>query len=322
MMPPADYSILCTQYFGSLRNANVATHWTQNITAMGLDPIKQWHELGREVVGSAGVFTIDYSGFDNSQPSQFFHLLELMCDEFYRGKDSPKARKIRRTLLREACHTIFIFRDGIFQIEHGNPSGFPAGLTTIINNMINICMYLVAWNLTTGLDFASFFFYCWLIVLGDDSLCGIRSSRAYDGLPNDFNRLALAKLADSLGMVATDAQKNAALDPFDKPGEATFLKRGFQFTTPFWCVPIIAMETIQGLIDFCSRKPGNPQILVNIHEALRFSVPHGPGFYREMTTRISEYQPQLDLLGIRAHDIWNYAEAERATFPREWFVAV
>jgi hypothetical protein len=304
-MPPFDYSLASTMYHGSLRDFLVVGDPTVTMTAMGSDPMDLWKTLGPEVAHGL-TCTMDFSNYDDSQPAQFFDMLEIVLDEFYQG--SAEESLVRRVLNHEASKTLYLWRDEIRQDDHGNLSGYPAGMTTIINCIINILINLVTWWRCTGLSFDAFPEWVLLIVMGDDNAVILRKLNAdWETIAERYNRLAVAATAACLGMVITAADKSLVLTPWDETGEASFLKRGFRLDPDYGWVPTIAEETIAGLLDWYKFAGGHGQIKDNLQDALRFAVCHGPEYYSWICEKIHCFD--LSGYGIDVLDttiIWTY----------------
>jgi hypothetical protein len=304
-MPPFDYSLVSTRYHASIRDFLVAGEAKNTMTAMGADPMELWKFLGPEVATGL-TCTMDFSNYDDSQPIQFYEMMGIVLEEFYQG--SPEDTLVRRTLNHEAAHTVYIWQDEIRQDDHGNPSGYPAGLTTIINCIINILIILVTWRLETGLSWEAFMVWVQLVVMGDDNILTLRKlTEDWKAISMKFNRVSIAATAARLGMVITAADKSLELRPWDEFKEISFLKRGFRLDPDFGWVPAIADETIAGLLDWYKHGGGVGQIKDNLQDALRFAVCHGPAYYEWVISLIQCFD--LTGFGIDVNDakvVWTY----------------
>jgi hypothetical protein len=320
-MAPFDFSVVATMFFGSLRNFLVSCDPLDSMIAMGIAPLDLWRILGPELQTCEGVFGVDFTNYDDSQPQQMYQMLIIVLDKFFDDAGTTTSL-VRKVLCYEACHATYIWHDEIRRDDHGNPSGFPGAMTTIMNSVINILISLVAWYRRTGLNFDDFKEHMILVTMGDDNIQIMKRLASWScRLKPLYNRGAIVELAAEIGMIATDAAKSGIVTDWDDPTEVSFLKQTFRYDHDFGWVPAMSEETIFGLLNWFRSGGGNKQILTNIQEALRFATGHGREYYNWLRTGLMSLDMKSWGIDTRnSNTIWSYEGACCRVYDYETYV--
>jgi hypothetical protein len=306
MVPPFDYSVVSCMFFGRFRNAVVSAPWTKTRTAMGVDPMEMWLTLGDDIDRALGTFDVDYTAYDSTLCPQFFDLFAEYINALY--DDSEENKRVRRVIIREACSTPFIYNNWVGMDSHGNPSGFPAGLTTIFNNFCNSILAGVCWRVNVpDLDVAYFRLSVSYVTMGDDNLFILNEvHQDIDEIVVErFNAVNYAAITAAFGMHVTTASKEAVTERFTEKSEVSFLKRKFRRDMDLGWVPDIAEGTIEGLLNYYKFAGGPEQIRGNIKDALTFSALKDRKYYEKVENalkRVWEDVPAMRAFAIPSYD--------------------
>lgn len=203
-------------------------------SAVGCDPDVFWSVIPCLMDGHLMAF--DYSNFDASLSPVWFECLERVLSKL--GFKYP-------TLIQSICNTHHIFRDEIYKVEGGMPSGCSG--TSIFNSMINnIIIRTLILDAYKGIDLDSLR----ILAYGDDLIVSY---------PFELDSNILATIGKNYGLTITPPDKS---DTFTKITweNITFLKRYFrpdpQF--PFLIHPVMPMQDIYESIRW-TKDPRNTQ---------------------------------------------------------------
>nr|QYI87788.1 polyprotein [rhinovirus B100] len=203
-------------------------------SAVGCDPDVFWSVIPCLMDGHLMAF--DYSNFDASLSPVWFECLERVL-----SKLGFKCASLIQTI----CNTHHIFKDEIYTVEGGMPSGCSG--TSIFNSMINnIIIRTLVLDAYKGIDLDKLK----VIAYGDDLIVSY---------PFELNPEVLASLGKNYGLTITPPDKS---EKFTKMTweNLTFLKRYFkpddQF--PFLVHPVMPMQDIQESIRW-TKDPKNTQ---------------------------------------------------------------
>lgn len=203
---------------------------------IGLDPRTHWDELadwlrsGGHEEGLVGAG--DYSQFDQCQEPVISRAIgEAVIGRY--GKND-RYNRVRRLLWRTACGPRIVFKNIIYQLEKGMPSGHPA--TSIINGLYNCTLFRLCYtSLKRGAlvspvggsvhrlkeDMVEFKASVRLSVTGDDNIFASRNPA--------FNEMALPALMARFGARYTlDTKMGSAALPFRPLEAVSYLGRAFR----------------------------------------------------------------------------------------------
>lgn len=286
--PPLDLIILMGKYLGPLRDMMMHPDMigVTTTSALGMDPIETWNSIAWKIRDSHGVFGIDYTQYDSTIGPYLYDVVIMAVDMIYeRHGDKPEWKNARHACFYEACHTIHLFEDELYEDHHGNPSGFPAGWTTLFNIMVNFAISCLAYHEATGRPPACYTQDVEGVFMGDDNLQWIINPEIKDV----YTRESVVKTSAKMGMTATTPKKDGPITPYDDFNEVTFLKRHFKRlkNLPAY-MPAMDTRTIINLTQwerqgFMNRES---QLQVNIKEALGFAAAHGEEYYNSLQERI------------------------------------
>nr|ARE30262.1 polyprotein [rhinovirus B72] len=203
-------------------------------SAVGCDPDVFWSVIPCLMDGHLMAF--DYSNFDASLSPVWFVCLEKVL---------YKLGFKHSSLIQSICNTHHIFRDEIYVVEGGMPSGCSG--TSIFNSMINnIIIRTLVLDAYKGIDLDKLK----IIAYGDDLIVSY---------PYELNPEVLATLGKSYGLTITPPDKSATFSKITWEN-LTFLKRCFrpdkQF--PFLVHPVMPMKDIHESIRW-TKDPKNTQ---------------------------------------------------------------
>lgn len=213
------YTIVVKRYFGAfMKQLNMDSFLIGYATSV--DPVRDWDSIARLLLSKGTtVGAGDYDKYDkNQQPSVMWAVLDMI--NLWYG-DSDENQRIREILWLEIVNSWHIFKNTVFFMCSGMPSGNP--LTFIVNSVANRLLFRKVWNLIMAtLQFDE---HVYLIVGGDDNLFSVT-----DEAKSRFNEHTIGEHLLSLGYVYTSEMK------VERDGtrlrnitECEFLKRGFRF---------------------------------------------------------------------------------------------
>nr|UHU35174.1 polyprotein [rhinovirus B91] len=203
-------------------------------SAVGCDPDTFWSIIPCLMDGQLMAF--DYSNFDASLSPVWFKCLEQVLSKL--GFEHSN-------LIQTICNTHHIFRDEIYEVEGGMPSGCSG--TSIFNSMINnIIIRTLILDVYKGIDLDKLK----VIAYGDDLIVSY---------PFELQPELLALAGKKYGLTITPPDKS---EKFVKTTweNVTFLKRYFRPDSqyPFLIHPVMPMQDIHESIRW-TRDPKNTQ---------------------------------------------------------------
>lgn len=213
---PLDYTLVFRQYFGTFI-ANVMRHRVDNTVAVGINPHGfEWTHLAEHMlqVGD-NVLAGDFSNYDGTLNAQMLWLLLDVVNEWYSDGNSD----IREVLWVEIVNSVHMYRNIVYLLDHGNPSGNP--MTTIVNSMYQYGMWLYVVQ-GLGCSVSDFVKKCRLVTYGDDNILSVRGAF--------LNAKDLIDGFAEVGMTLTSDVKDEEFKYKSLSG-VTFLKRSFAYDT-------------------------------------------------------------------------------------------
>lgn len=187
--------------FGNLYSTFHANPGTLTGSAIGCDPDLFWSQLYASMENNLLVF--DYTNYDGSLNPVWFQALEQLLNNL--GFPGELAYKL--------CNTTHIYRDEIYSVKGGMPSGISGTsiFNTIINNIIIRTLVLDTYK---GIDLDKLK----IVAYGDDVIASY---------PEELDPAEISKSGVKYGLTITPADKS---EKFEKVTweNATFLKRGFK----------------------------------------------------------------------------------------------
>lgn len=203
-------------------------------SAVGCDPDVFWSVIPCLLDGELLAF--DYSNFDASLSPIWFDCLELVLSKI--GFESAN-------IIKQICTTHHIFRDQIYIVEGGMPSGCSG--TSIFNSMINnIIIRTLILDVYKGIDLDKLK----IIAYGDDVIISY---------PYELNPERIAEQGKTYGLTITPPDKTEHFGKTDW-NNVTFLKRNFRPDPefPFLVHPVMPMTDIYESIRW-TKDPKNTQ---------------------------------------------------------------
>nr|UFT26758.1 polyprotein [rhinovirus B6] len=203
-------------------------------SAVGCDPDVFWSVIPCLMDGYLMAF--DYSNFDASLSPVWFECLEKVL---------TKLGFKHSSLIQTICHTHHIFKDEIYVVEGGMPSGCSG--TSIFNSMINnIIIRTLVLDAYKGIDLDKLK----ILAYGDDLIVSY---------PYELDPEVLATLGKKYGLTITPPDKTEKF-PKITWDNLTFLKRYFRSDEqfPFLVHPVMPMQDIYESIRW-TKDPKNTQ---------------------------------------------------------------
>lgn len=221
--------------------------------AIGLDPARHWTDLynwlvelspSDEQAGECGAG--DYKRFDQCQEVAISRAIGRAIVERY--KTNSPYDVARELAWRTVCGPRIVFRNVVYQLHKGMPSGHPC--TSIANGMYNGVLFRMSYASVrlSGSDEAPFAGAprveverimrefrgdVRLSVCGDDNIFTTRECK--------FNEMELSRVMGRFGARYTmDVKDGVAVRPFRPFKEVSYLGRGFRFETALdkWVAPL------------------------------------------------------------------------------------
>lgn len=217
-------SLLYRKYFGSFIN------WYKNNKgfdlhhAIGIDVSLAFREIYEGLPWKDRVWDLDYTNFDGSVFPLLFEFFVAVTDKFY-SNGSIEERNARHTLIEMLRRSLLIVGNTIYRTAQGNKSGNP--MTDVFNSVVNAGFIYLSYASLYGEDVKRIRDHVAFLCYGDDVIGSV------DEEHKDFNRVYLAECGKKLGLKITPANKTAALEPFTRIEEVTFLKAHFKPGIPF-----------------------------------------------------------------------------------------
>lgn len=184
---------------------------------------KEWDEIYKHLTafGTDRMIAGDYSAYDKRMDATFimwaFYVLTTIAKKS--GADDNTITIMWGVAYDISC-CYCNYNGDLVQFLGSNPSGHP--LTVIINCIVNSLYMRYSYHeLNPDKEVTSFRDNVHLVTYGDDNEMG----SAVDW----FNHTAVAQLLDTVGVVYTMADKEAASVPFLNITDTTFLKRGWRY---------------------------------------------------------------------------------------------
>lgn len=211
---PIDYTIAFKQYFGAYI-AYCMRHRIENTIAVGINVHGvEWTYLAEKLLTRGNnILAGDFSKYDSSLNGEMlWRVLDVVNDWYNDGED-----QVRTVLWAELVDALHLFRNTIYQVGQGNPSGNP--MTTILNSIYQY----IAWVYVVqkcGMEVAEFVERCVLVTYGDDNVMSV-FDKCLD--PQD-----IVEGFRSIGMELTSETKDSEFGYRDI-GEVRFLKRLFRY---------------------------------------------------------------------------------------------
>lgn len=169
---------------------------------------------------------------------------EAVLDRYYTGGPADNARRL---LWRTLCGARVVFRNVVYQLDKGMPSGHPA--TSVANGLYNGVLFRMAYaSISMGGNDACAFPGTWEAYMRSVqefrdhvhlSVCGDDNIFSTDQL--DFNEMTLSECMARFGARYTlDKKDEVAAQPFRPLTEVSYLGRAFRWEklTGRWVAPL------------------------------------------------------------------------------------
>lgn len=187
-------------------------------------PSTEWSAMYYHITkfGSDRIIAGDYKAYDKRMPPvlilEAFHILIELAIES--GNFSDEDIKGMRCVAQDTAYPLVDFNGDLVTFWGSNPSGHP--LTVIINSIANSLYMRLAFH-KTGHDVMTFSENVSLMTYGDDNIMSVAQHCS------GFNHTTVQSALNSIGVVYTMADKEAASVPFIDISEASFLKRSWRW---------------------------------------------------------------------------------------------
>jgi hypothetical protein len=254
---PVAYTIAFRMYYGSFISACLQTKIRTGI-AVGVDHNRDWGTLKDQVIRVGNnVIAGDFSGWDASLQSQYFHAIRDMINKWYGDEHAA----VRNVLWLEVTHSVHLggiglSRSMLYTWAKSLPSGHP--ITSLINSLYNLLVWTVAWGELAGREaLPRFWDFVSPVVYGDDNIVGVA-----DCVKHFFNQGTVTEAFKLQGMEYTEETKTGIEQlGVRRIEECAFLKRGFRYDDvleqwvaplsldtalfiPYWCHDVKQLDTI------------------------------------------------------------------------------
>lgn len=211
---PIDYTIVFRQYFGAYI-AYCMRNRIKNSIAVGINPHGiEWTVLASYMLERGNdLLAGDFSNYDSTLNGEMlWQILDVVNDWYDDGND-----QVRLILWSELVDALHLFRNTVYQIGQGNPSGNP--MTTILNSAYQYFawVYVVQGCGMTACDFAQ---KCRLVTYGDDNIMSV--------FQRELNADNLVEGFREIGMELTAEVKTEKFG-YKQLSEIMFLKRKFRY---------------------------------------------------------------------------------------------
>lgn len=244
--------------FGNLYSVFHRNPGTLTGSAIGCDPDVFWSQIYSCMENNLLAF--DYTNYDGSLDPVWFEALGMVLDNLgFPGYLMSRLNK-----------TTHIFRDEVYKVEGGMPSGISGTsiFNTMINNIILRTLVLETYK-NINLDKLK------IIAYGDDILASY---------PEELDPSQLAQTGGKYGLTITPADKSSKFEKVTW-NNATFLKRGFKPDSkyPFLIHPIFPMKEIYESIRW-TKDPKNTQD--HVHSLCLLSWHNGEEQYNDFIQKV------------------------------------
>lgn len=242
---PLDYTLVFRQYFGDFV-AQVMQNRIRNTVAVGINVHDgEWTYLAGELLTKGNnILAGDFANYDGTLNAQIMWCVLDVIQHWYGGSDE-EAFLVREVLWAEIVNSVHIFRNAVYQFDHGNPSGNP--MTTIVNSVYQY----IAWCYiaqVAGYRLCDFVNKTTLVTYGDDNIMSVIDQFMDPG--------ALVHAFNTIGMTLTSEDKDEDFG-YKKLSEVSFLKRKFDFneTVGRYLAPL-PKEVLREML-YWYKKPNN-----------------------------------------------------------------
>nr|QUX37324.1 polyprotein [rhinovirus C56] len=219
--------------FGNLFSTFHANPGILTGSAVGCNPDVFWSQLYASLDGNLLAF--DYTNYDGSLHPIWFEALGKVLDQIgFPGN-----------LMKKLCNTTHIYKDQVYMVEGGMPSGICG--TSIFNTMINnIIIRTLILETYKGIDLDKLK----MVAYGDDVLASY---------PFPLDAKELSETAKKYGLTITPPDKSTEFKPMSWDN-VTFLKRKFRPDDryKFLIHPVYSMEDVHESIRW-TKDPKNTQ---------------------------------------------------------------
>lgn len=239
---PMSYTILGRQYFGAFIDW-IHSNPLLMFSAVGINPESHlWDKLYQRLLKVSNCcLDVDWKLYDSTLPPGIMRAVYRLINLWYEDAFGM----LRLNICEASLSRLTIFREFVLLILGGNPSGH--FLTTIVNTLGHVLLYLYFWVMKAPLEMCDLYFFRQLIslvVYGDDGIMTIAPS-----IQEWFNFAALRDFFAAYGMRLTSSVKDGT-DAYFKPvHECTFLKRGFRRDRGLW-IPLLSKTSLTTMVLF------------------------------------------------------------------------
>jgi len=211
---PIDYTIAFKQYFGAYI-AYVMRNRIENSVAVGINVHgAEWTYLAERLLAKGdNILAGDFTAYDSSLNGEMlWNVLDVVNDWYADGNNN-----VRMVLWAELVDALHLFRNTIYQVGQGNPSGNP--MTTILNSVYQYLAWVYV-VVRMGFSTQDFVDKCFLVTYGDDNVMSV------------FEKfLDPAQLVEGFASIGMELTAESKTDTFGykRIGDVRFLKRAFRY---------------------------------------------------------------------------------------------
>lgn len=246
MVGQLPYLLDCYRFFGAF-TANMLASRRNTFSSLGMDPESiEWNQM-LDYLTECGqkLLMADYKKFDGTALSEFIQEACDVINAWY--NDSQENQRARRILFLDLMNARVLAHNGLFQLDHGVPSGHY--LTAVVDTMVGFMYQVYVWLHVAPLPMrtvSSFAVNVHSKICGDDFVDGVSEIAS-----EFFTGEALVSVLGELGLCLTRADKKPGPVEFCLIDELTFLKRNF--VVPAWNKSlVVARIDPNSLIDMIS----------------------------------------------------------------------
>nr|WAK75488.1 polyprotein [rhinovirus C24] len=244
--------------FGNLFSTFHANPGILTGSAVGCNPDTFWSQMYASMDGELLAF--DYTNYDGSLHPVWFQALGKVLDNLgFPGE-----------LMIKLCNTTHIYKDNIYRVEGGMPSGICG--TSIFNTMINnIIIRTIVLDTYKNIDLDKLK----IVAYGDDVVVSY---------PFELDPSEISKRAQYYGLTITPPDKGETFKKMDW-STVTFLKRHFKPDSKykFLIHPVYKMEDVYESIRW-TKDPKNTQD--HVHSLCLLAWHNGEEVYEEFRNKI------------------------------------
>lgn len=272
---PFDFMLAIRGLFGRYKNAitELGPEYYHGLRTNPHSP--DWSAIAMRLAQFDNVYDGDYANFDR-------HIIEIIlrkmyireCETIRRLHPGDPWYNARMSLAKSMLFAYSAVDGSVWRGERGNKSG--GVKTTIDNNKVNLINMVYLWIEITGLTYADFKKYVYLVTFGDDIVWSVDSR-----FKDVFCFRAIQEGMKRLGHTFTPASKDGT-EPTGKIEDVTFLKRGFRSEYDgIWFAPL-AKGSIWSPFSWTQLPLDDIQGWRNVAESsFRESLLHGAEYYNE-----------------------------------------